>query len=351
MPFARRIVPEHFLAVDWDDAWALGWFRMRQTLFTTHFLEFDREFYSAVWLRVDLGASIFDRTFRDLERRNRRFRLEFAPLGVKGPSDAHEDLYQRYRRWVPFEPAPTLKDLLYGDSFHNRFPSWLVSLFDGERLIAGGIFDLGEAAAAGINVFYDPEYRRFSLGKYLIYKKMEFCRDRGYSWFYPGYVAPGQPRFDYKWSVGNPGIQSLDLASGAWMAWHPGDPVPDPFREMESRLKALGPFWRGRPFAPQVRRYLHLDINLNPQVAGMDLFDFPVFLDCFPSNSPHLLVVFDPRDDEYHLLLCRSVYHFERGGTDPVFDSDLLSVDRLLFSSEDPAEVAAVVAGFAAVVR
>jgi hypothetical protein len=349
MTFARRIIPEHFLASDWDDAWSRGWFRMRQTLFTTHFLEFDRQFHSAVWLRVGLTRWQGGKRLETLEKRNRRFRIDFHRLDVKGPSDAHEELYQRYRRSLAFEPAPTLKDLLYGNAFHDMFPSWVADLFDGDKLIASGIFDLGEDAASGINTCYDPEYSKFSLGNYLILKKLEFCRDRGLSWFYPGYVAPGQPRFDYKWSLGAETLEYLDIGSGVWFHRDPGDPVPDPLQEMCERLCHLGPFWNGRVVLPQVRSYLHLDINLNPQVQGMGLFDFPVFLDWFPISgaSPPLVVVYDPRDGQYHVLHCRSVYRFERPGTDPtIFDSDLLHVERVLFSSADPAELAAVLSGF-----
>lgn len=349
MVFARRITPEHFLPSDWDDAWAQGWFRMRQTLFTTHFLEFDREFYAAVWLRVGLSDQVLDRRFQTLQKRNRDLRVEFAPLGTQGPSDAHEALYQRYRRSLTFEPAPTLRDLLYGNAFHDRFPSWRADLWDGSRLVASGIFDRGDRAAAGINCFYDPEEHRRSLGKYLIYKKMEFCLEEGDEWFYPGYAAPGQPRFDYKWQLGAPTLQYLDLVSGTWVDREASEPVPDPLGMMVEKLTALGPFWTARPVPPRVRRYLHLDINLNPQIQGMGLFDFPVFLDCFPTPgmSPPLVVVFDPRDGRFHLLHCRSVYRFERFGSDlEVFDSDLLMVERLLFSSDDPGEVAAVLGGF-----
>lgn len=348
MIFARRLIPHRFSPSDWDAAWARGWFRMRQTLFTTSFLEFERQFHSAVWLRVGLQDWVPDRTYRELAKRNADLRVEFAPLPIAGPSDAEEELYQRYRKAMPFEPAPTLKDLLYGDSFHNVFPSWTARLYDGDRLVAGGIFDLGDRGAAGITSYYDPDYRKRSLGKYLIYLKMLHCRDQAYEWWYPGYAAPGETRFDYKWSIGASTLEYFDLETGLWLFRDPDDPVPDPLRRMEAQLVDLRGQWAPGTIPPALYHYLHLDINLNPQVKGMGLFDYPVFLDAapVPGQTPSAVVVHEPRDGLYHLLEVRSVYRFEKAGSDPqIYDADLLTVTRDVFSSEEPEEVADVVAG------
>jgi len=88
----------------------------------------------------------------------------------------------------------------------------------------------------------------------------------------------------------------------------------------------------------------HLAIHLSPQVRGVELFDFPVFLNLLPPGwgPGFLLVVFDPRDGLYHLLHGRSVYHIEVAAPLPgLFETDLLHVDRLLFSTADPDEMVA----------
>ena len=354
MSFAQRTVPHPFIADDWDQAWAEGWFRMRQSLFTTHFLEFGRRFHSAVWLRVKLAALEPDRTFLALKKRNRDFRAAFRPAPPAGPTPEQEALYLEYRNSVEFDPAPTLRDLLYGDDSQTLFPTWEVALYDGQRLIAAGFFDRGRRAAAGIVSFYDPAYRKHSLGKYLIYLKMEFCREQGLLHFYPGYLAPGEPRFDYKRSIGAAELEYLDLGVGDWLPFPRSGETPDPLAEMVDQLGELRLRLQGLGFRPALRHFLHLDINLNPQIQGLELFDYPVFLDCFPKPgvSPGLVVVYDPRDSSYHLLHCRSVYRFDLpGGEEGVFESDLLSVDRVLFSSADPGELAACLAWFPFPVR
>jgi hypothetical protein len=72
------------------------------------------------------------------------------------------------------------------------------------------------------------------------------------------------------------------------------------------------------------------------------LFDYPVFLDCFPgaTAAPALIIVHDPRDGQYHLLRCRSIHHFGGRSEDGVFSSDLLATEPTVVSSEDPEEMA-----------
>lgn len=308
---------------------------MRQSLFTTHFLEFDGEFFSAVWLRVDLSSWKDDRRFAELRKRNRRFRAEFRPAGPVPGADL-EDLFGRYRESLTIDVAQSLFDLLTGYEASNVFNSWEVRVYDGPRLVAGGVFDRGRTGAAGITSFYDPDYAKHSLGKYLIYLKMEFCREQGLRWFYPGYFVPGRPRFDYKLAIATDHLEYLDLASGTWIPWTDRRPRPDPLAQMVERLSLVGSeLWFNQ----------HLAIHLSAQVQGIELFDFPVFLNLLPAGSPaFLLVVFDPRDGLYHVLYAQSVYHREVVSPVPgLFQSDLLQVARLLFSSESPEEIRAAV--------
>lgn len=333
MPFALREHPESLAPDDLDDYWSRGWFRMRQALFTTHFLEFEGRFYSAVWLRHDLQHWDDRRAFDALERRNRRFRTTFAPASIVPPSEL-EDLFSRYRESLTIDVAPSLADLLMGYESSTVFDSWEIRVHDGARLVAAGYFDRGAGAAAGITAFYDPEYRKYSLGKYIIYKKMEFCRDQGHRWFYPGYFVPGRPRFDYKLDLAPGCLEFLRLADGTWQPWNAAMPRPDPLALMERKLGEVGrPLWYNQ----------HLAIHLSPQIQGVELFDFPVFLSLFwPGKGPAVFIVYDPRDGLYHLLHLRTVYQIEVAEPRPgIWESDLFQVERLLFSTAEASEMVA----------
>ena len=336
MQFAHRHQPGLLEPAQLDDYWAHGWFRMRQNVFTTHFLEFDSVFHSAIWLRVPLAAWEDDRAFVRLRKQNRRFSAFFRRCEPGPPSLELEALFQRYRATLDFEVSPTLNALLLGRKRTSIYSSWQIELYDGERLVGSGIFDLGGQAAAGITSFADPDYDKFSLGKYLIYLKMQWCRERGLQWFYPGYYAPGNSHFDYKLHLGAAALEYLDMGSGRWQVLSRERlPVP-PLELMQVKLRELQQVLQTQGIPLEVQHYLHLDINLNPQLQGMSLFDFPVFL-----NSLPIAAVFDPRDGQYHLLLCRPVYAFpEAPHREGLYESDLLSLEQRLFSSVKLEDVA-----------
>ena len=59
--FVEIEYPDKLLPAQLDDYLSKGWFRMRQTIFTTNFLHFRHQFYSAIWLRISLDNYLFDK--------------------------------------------------------------------------------------------------------------------------------------------------------------------------------------------------------------------------------------------------------------------------------------------------
>ena len=191
-------------------------------LFTTDVLSFGEIQYQAIWLRVRLHDFETDKTYRNLAKKNMPFRTEITGLFL---TPEHEKIFANYKKHVPFEAAFSLRSLLYGDESENVFNTHLINMYDGDTLIATGAFDLGNESAAGIFSVYDPAYKRFSPGKYLIYEKMQFCKKEGFVYFYPGYYVPGYARFDYKKDIGKGAIEYFDREKNEWL---PHPPAPSP---------------------------------------------------------------------------------------------------------------------------
>lgn len=198
-----------------DGFLSIGWFRMQQTIFTTNNLYFNDQEYDAIWLRIRLHDVRPDRKFKKLSGKNNRFRTEIKSLRI---TPAHEALYHSYKKSISFEGASSLHSLLYGTNDFNVYNTQIIDVYDGDVLIGTGCFDLGSNSAAGIFSVYDPAYKKFSLGKYMIYKKMQYCREENFTFFYPGYVIPGYPSFDYKLEIGKPAIDYFDPVQKKWYA-------------------------------------------------------------------------------------------------------------------------------------
>ena len=302
--FAEKHYPELLIPEELDSYLAKGWYRMGQTIFTTHFLCFDEHFYSAVWIRLPLRGYQFRKSLRKLMLRNQRaFRTEVRKASL-GP--AKEKLYQRYRADFTGALAPSLKDSLLDGEDYNIFDTYEVSIYDGNRLIAFSFFDLGRKSAASITGVYDPHYRKYSLGIYTMLMEIAFAQQKDLDYFYPGYIVPGYPRFDYKLRIGEPQeVQYFDLQADNW---RPYDQINDekiPLRRMEERLRMLHQSLMAHQIPSRQQYYPLFEANLFGFWQA-PYFDYPFFLWCYPGRprSFYYLIVFNVRENEYQLLRC-----------------------------------------------
>ena len=135
-------------------------------------------------------------------------------------SAAEEILYGAYRASIDFDGYPTLQDALFGRSADTSiYNSQSISVYDGEKLIAFGILDLGEKSASSQIHCYDPAYASYSLGKYLILLTLDHLKSLGHDWYYPGYVFAGNPKMNYKLFAGKEAAEYFDPETGEWQAF------------------------------------------------------------------------------------------------------------------------------------
>lgn len=188
--------PETLSAEELDDYLAKGWYRMGQGIFTARDLYFDEEMHQVFWLRYNIQKIVKRKTLDGLLALNRHFSVTIVkPLGI---TDELEDLYARYASHIPFSIPHSLHSFIYDNSDSSIFDSHLIEVRDQNKLIAAGIYDNGKNSIAGIINFYDPRYKRYSLGRYLMLVKALYARKQGITWYYPGYILYGNPTFDYK---------------------------------------------------------------------------------------------------------------------------------------------------------
>lgn len=302
--FARVHFPESLSAEGLDHYLAQGWFRMGQSIFTTNFLSFKDQLYSAIWLRVDLHKFANDKTQQELLKRNRKFKTEIKPSNLTWQ---HEQLYSQYKKGISFDASPTLNQLLFRNAAHSIFNTYEVNIYDEDKLIASGFFDLGEHSAEGIVSIYDPAYKKYSLGKYLIYQKIMFCKESGLDYFYPGYFVPGYSFFDYKLSIGKPAIEFLKYETSQWLPIQDFNPEETPLRQLTRKLQVLQQTLGAYGIQSKIMRYAYFDAGLIPELKDADLFDYPVFL--LPeTNNEFQLIVFDIVDHCYRVLECESLW-------------------------------------------
>jgi arginine-tRNA-protein transferase len=192
-----------------------GFYRMHQHVFTTDCTILNDDFFSLFWLRTDLSKIQFSKSQLKLQQLNKKFRVEISVLNLR---QEVYDLFNEYRAAINFDHVNQLDDFITEENGINRFYSKEVCIYDHEKLIAFGLFDEGNESIAGIINFFDPAYKKYSLGKYLMFLKCQYAVSHQIKYYYPGYIAVGYPKFDYKIY---PNIESVEILDSVQSIWFP----------------------------------------------------------------------------------------------------------------------------------
>lgn len=296
-----------------DHYLAHGWYRMGQSIFTTHFLSYEQDVFSAIWIRLELPGYRFRKSLRKLLRKNReQYTVDIHPANITAEC---ERLFRKYKKNFPGRLSPSLEYFLLDDYEEDVFNTWQVSVRRNGKLCAASFFDLGKESAESIVGIYDPDYKEDSLGFFTMVLEMEFCQKMGLRFFYPGYVVPGNPRFDYKLRIGKPAeITYYDLSTLDWQTYTDFSPDHSPLAVMKRSLQALAHRLRASGLDCSVLFNPIFEINLIPFIdmhPEETYLDYPILL--YLSNTQQKnqiqVVVFDPRNASFKLMNCMVSLH------------------------------------------
>jgi leucyl-tRNA---protein transferase len=214
--------PEKCIGHMLDEYLARGWYRLGQIIFTTDYIPHGESWCPVFWLRFRLDELHFNKKQLSLLKANRNFTVDIKPLNITVET---EELYDLYKQHIDFEVSPTLTNYLYDGSIfgatQNVFQTLMIEIRDNGKLIAMGVFDEGKKTIAGIINIYHPDYYKYSLGKFLMLTKISYAMNTGKEWYYPGYIAHGYPKFDYKLFAGREAAEIYDPSSQLWLPYSP----------------------------------------------------------------------------------------------------------------------------------
>lgn len=346
--FAEKHYPEMMSPDELDAYLAKGWYRMGQAIFTTHFLCFGEDFYSAIWIRLPLKGYAFRKSLRKIVNKvQKNFKTVIRKASI---DDTREALYQKYRFSFKGLLAPNLRDSLMDGEEFNLFNTYQINVYDGDKLIGLSYFDIGRNGAASITGIYDPDYSKYSMGIYTMLMEVEFCQQRGMKYYYPGYVVPGYDRFNYKLKLGE--VSYFDLKT---RGWHPYKKLKEqdiPINRIRKKLNDLQILLEDGNIFSQKLYYPLFEANLFGFWPTY-FFDFPLFLLIHVGRKENYftLVAYDIRESTYQLLGCLPFedvqFYFNESYTNSFdrsrFFMELIVVDQLYKYSPTPEGIAKAV--------
>jgi leucyl-tRNA---protein transferase len=209
-----RVIPPQGL----DRLLELGWYRMHQHIFTCSHVNLG-DVYPVHWLRVTLPNVTARQAHSRLRRKNACFTFSITDFDPTTIGDEYKLLHALYRNHIDFDGARSIEDCLLGEDYTGLyvFRTKCISIYWEDKLVAGGYFDVGYRSAASILHFYDPAYSRHSLGKYLMLLTVDYLRQAGYQWYYPGYLVQGMPKMDYKLFIDPAATEFFSIENLSWL--------------------------------------------------------------------------------------------------------------------------------------
>lgn len=201
-----------------DTMLSYGYYRMQQSLFTVDYAHTDdRQRVRVIWARVCLRHFQPNHRHLKLAKRCRSFQLSLYPAAI---TDEIEQLYSEYRASIDFDGNDSVASCLVGEhKGPDFFPGRMWQVRDNGRLAGVGYFDEGKSSCAGILNFFHPDYAKYSIGLWMYLEGIRYAAETGKSYFYPGYIAMGYSKFDYKLLAGQERIELWDPAKAEWIPY------------------------------------------------------------------------------------------------------------------------------------
>ncbi|MCB0555486.1 MAG: GNAT family N-acetyltransferase [Phaeodactylibacter sp.] len=302
--FSRIRYPEKMEAEELDAYLAAGWRCMGQAIYISHFMFFPasggRHAYSTLPTRLPLDGYAFRKSLRRLWRRNERFfQIEVGAPAVFDPEK--ERVNKRYAALFPSRAIKDAADMLDNGAGGRAFDTREVKLYHQGRLVAFSFFDLGKDSLYSKQGIYDPAFRSYSPGFFTMLVEIAYGMEKGVKYYYPGYVVPGYPEFDYKHRVGE--LEYYDLPTGGWKTFRELQPMDVPINRMRQQLLLLQATLRQQGIKSSLLDYRLFDIRFYDN-RPFPFLEYPVFLLVSSQSADETcpLAVFDPVQNCFTLL-------------------------------------------------
>lgn len=149
---------------------------------------------SCISIRIPVQQFLPSKSVRRLFNRNKHFNVT---LEKPVPGIETFELYNQHKKRFKRQPSESYG--LYVKSFFHPFTfNRMLSIRDGDKLVALSHVDVTANAMSAVYCYFDEAYARFSPGKFAVYKEIEMAKEQGVQWLYLGYYIPQNRHTYYK---------------------------------------------------------------------------------------------------------------------------------------------------------
>jgi len=259
---------------DLDHFLLKGWFRSGQSINTSTILNFKNRLYSPVRVRLPLKNYSFKKRLKKLWNKNQVFETICRPILL---NEEKENLYSYFESKYKNEVPPKLEQYLLDSKESSIYNTYEVAIYDSDKqLIAASFFDIGEKCMASILGIFNPKYEKYSLGIYTMLAEIQFGIDNGFEFYFPGYVTPGYPKFDYKLRIGD--LEYYEPLKDSWHSYKQLREEELPSNIIESKLIEVSHLLKEKQVEHKLYYYPFMNKGFKLQNSEVVELDSPLFI-------------------------------------------------------------------------
>lgn len=151
-------------------------------------------------LRIDVEKFNFTKSVRKVLSKN----LDTKMI-IRKPSASKEHLilYEKYHKFMQLKKGWEYYSINL-DSYYDLYVKGFgifgreILYIRDQKLVGVDLVDFLDDGLSSIYFYYDPNFSKFSLGNYSIYKQIEMAKDRELKWIYLGYYVKDCDSLNYK---------------------------------------------------------------------------------------------------------------------------------------------------------
>lgn len=199
-----------------DQYWAEGWRHFGIFFFRCRTTAHGGKPFHVLPLRIDLERFALTRSQKRVLAKNRDTKVELRPTEA---DEIKEELFRKHSRRFRENVPGSLDDFLSPAPATVPCLNLELCIYLAEKRLVGVTFlDSGKHATSAVYAIFDPAEAKRSLGILMMLYSIQFSREQGYRYYYPGYAYQEPSSYDYKKHF--QGLEYLDWDAG-WKRCQP----------------------------------------------------------------------------------------------------------------------------------
>lgn len=203
MDISEEVFVEKISGEELDNMLSKAWRRFGHQLFrySSGFIEQESKFSAVVPLRIRLADFEFTKRQRKILRKNSSsFQVKKGLIDITFEKIRlfHLHSHHRFQKYSILSRPSSIHDFIAVDAKTSPIPTYEISVYDKDKLIAASFVDISTNALSSIYAIYDTDYQKYSLGNYTLFEEILWAKELGKKYLYLGYAYQDPSFYDYK---------------------------------------------------------------------------------------------------------------------------------------------------------